>query len=126
MASGIETTLDKLPIGKASLHKVRLKCIYVAMKRVKHFHKAHGRLVDKKGNSLWFEIAGANATEVMSKSRQVMPGRVFVFKGLSVKTTQWYSGGRIIDLNPRRSGTFTPIASSHPDVTTLMHFPGHV
>ena len=116
MASGIETTLDKLPMGNSSLYKVRLKCLYVTTKRVKHFHKAHGRLVDRKGNALWFEISGSNATEVMSKSRQVMPGRVNVFKGLLVKTSQWYSGGRVVDLNPRSNVSLTPMAPSHPDV----------
>ena len=115
MASGIETPLDKLPMGNASIYKVPLKSLYIATKPVKNFHKAQGRLVDKKGNSIWFEITGADPQDVLNKSRQVMPGKVNVFKNLSVKTSQYHSGGRSLDLNPRSNVSLAPVAQSHPD-----------
>ena len=117
MASGIETTLDKLPMGNASIYKVPLKSLYIATKPVKNFHKAQGRLVDKKGNSIWFEITGANPQDVLNKSRQVMPGKVNVFKNFSVKTSQWHSGGLVLDFNSRSNVSLTSMAQSHPDCT---------
>ena len=84
LASDIETTLGKLPMGN------------VSMKRVKNNHKAQGRYVDEKGNSIWFEITGANTSEVMN---------------------QFHA------FDPRSNASFTPMALSHSDGTQFVACP---
>ena len=120
MATTIEKTLEKFATGgQTNAYKVGLRTLYMATKPVKGFFKGAGRLVDKKHNMVWFEVTGNSPTELASRARGFAMGKANVFTGVVVKTTTWYSGGRLLDLNPGKGIRATPVPSSHPDLTNF-------
>ena len=115
----VERSIEKWPLNHPSGYHARLKCMYFDSKKFKNFVKGVGRLVDISSDAtLWFEITGNSTGEVTQRALRYLPGRAGTFKNLTIKPSNWHSGGRSVSLNPGAHGVvFTPMAAAHPDFT---------
>ena len=117
---GQTKTLDQVSFTTSKCHKIALKSVSFAVKPIKGFVKGTGRMIDFKGNGLWFELTGSTREELNKKADPYKPGKVCVFANLVFKPSQWVSGGIFVDLNPSRVLKHTPVPSAHPCLT-LFH-----
>ena len=110
-----EKTLDKFVGNNCGLYKVTLKSCYFDVKTIRNFCKGTGRLKDRDGNTIWYEVTGANQSEVKQRATKMLAGKAGIYSNLKIKTTHWYVGGRLLDANPSSGMRCSPMAQSHPD-----------
>ena len=119
-------TIEK-PIGKwvfnvpQSRYHTRLKCLYVDFKQVRTFWKAQGRFVEiHTGDGIWFELTGNSRQDVSTKARNYVKGKAGTFKQLTIKSSSFYSGGKLLNLNPVTGNghvapVWIPMATTNPE-----------
>ena len=107
-------TLDQVTLTTSHCHKIVLKCVSYASKQITKFYKGVGRMIDRKGRGLWFELTGNTHAELVKRAGPYMPGKVGVFENLVFKQSPWVSGGIFVDLNPGSRVKHIPVPSSHP------------
>ena len=116
----IEKPIDKWPVTDAPITRYhsRVKVLYFEAKKLKSFFKGMGRFVDISPGSptLWFEVSGNSLNEVVQRARNFSANKAGTARNLTIKPSQWHSGGKVVNMNPGpRGATFMPMAASHPD-----------
>ena len=89
------------PNRPAQGYAVRLKSMYFEVKQVHNFAKGVGRFLDHTGAPIWFELTGQTPQDVLTKGRLYLAGKAGTFTNVTVQSSRYYSGGRVINLNPK-------------------------
>ena len=85
----------------ASGYATRLKSMFFEVKQVHSFAKGVGRFLDHTGAPIWFELTGQTTQDVLTRGRQYLAGKAGSFTNVTVQTSRYYSGGRVIILIPK-------------------------
>ena len=118
-----ERSIGKWPLNCPSLYHSILKCLFFEIKEVNStFCKGVGRLVDRDSQEcLWFEVTGGSVGEVRTRSQMFFKGKAGTFRKLMIKKSSFYSGGRVVSLNPGRDGaSCVPMPAAHPDYNRFL------
>ena len=113
--------IDLMPTNGPCAFDAVLKSLYFVVKKVSirgGFYKGMGRFVDLNGRStIWFEVTGNTAEEVLQRSQLYLPPKAGTFKKLIIKRSNFHSGQHCVNLTPTSANPVTcvPISKTHAD-----------
>ena len=75
--------------------------VYTSTQSRRNFFRRAGRLVDMKGNGQWFEVTGNSLDEANQSGKLHATSDVALASNLTMKSTIYFSGRKVMDLNLR-------------------------
>ena len=124
----LETTLDKLTLAGSEEMRILLKSVYCEAHQVttkdqsRVFTKLVGKLTDKEGNGMYYEVRGKDKQSCEKQFHTVVCGKPFFVSKLKVQKKNRYWAGLYADFSEKNSRTqFHAMATSHPSSMQMMH-----
>lgn len=129
-SDALETTLDKLTMAGCEEMRILFKSVYYDAYQLKtkdqsrEFAKLVGKVTDKEGNGMYYEIRGKDKASCEKQFHTVLCGKPFFVSKLKVakqNQLQFYAG-LWADFAEKNSRTqFHAMATSHPSSMQMMH-----